>query len=120
MKSIFKAVALITFFTIITRFLGFIFRVYLSREIGAEALGIFQVAFSVFMVLVTLVASGLPLIISKVSARLHTGGLVKQERSMISTALIISVLTALITCLIVLIFHNLLGLFSLTIDALFY
>ena len=109
MKSIFKAVALITFFTIITRFLGFIFRVYLSREIGAEALGIFQVAFSVFMVLVTLVASGLPLIISKVSARLHTDGLVKQERSMISTALIISVLTALITCLIVLIFHNLLG-----------
>lgn len=109
MKSIFKAVALITFFTIITRFLGFVFRVYLSREIGAEALGIFQVALSVFMVLVTFVASGLPLVISKISARLTTNGQVKEERAMVTTALIIGVITASITCLIVLLFRNLLG-----------
>lgn len=109
MKSIFKAVALITLFSVITRFLGFLFRVYLSREIGAEALGIYQISFSVFMVLVTLVASGLPLIISKISSRLYTVGEIKKERSMVTTALIISVIISVIACLVVLIFNKLLS-----------
>ena len=108
MKSLFKAVALITFFTVITRFLGFLFKIYLSREIGAEALGIFQVSFSVFMVLVTIVASGLPMIISKLSSSLHAKGDVKSERSMIASALIIALILAIVTCLIVLLFNSVL------------
>lgn len=108
-KSLFKAVALITFFTIITRILGFFFRIYLSREIGAEALGIYQVAVSVFMVLLTVVASGLPMIISKISSSLHSQKRAKEEFSMITTALLVSVILALATCLIVLLFRNLLG-----------
>lgn len=107
-KSLFKAVALITFFTVITRFLGFLFKIYLSREIGAEALGVYQVAFSVFLVLITFVASGLPLIISKISASLHSQGEIKKERSMVATALIIGVVVALITCLVVLLLNTLL------------
>lgn len=109
MKSIFKAVALITFFTVITRLLGFFFRVYLSREIGAEALGIFQVALVIFMVLVTLVSSGLPLVISKISSRLHIKGEVKRERAMITTALILSTLVATVACIIIFIFNRLLN-----------
>ena len=108
MKSLFKAVALITFFTVITRFLGFLFKIYLSREIGAEALGVFQVAFSVFMVLVTLVASGLPLIISKLSSSLQAKQDVKAERSMIASALVVALIVAVITCLVVLLFNNVL------------
>jgi stage V sporulation protein B len=108
-KSIFKAVALITFFTVITRLLGFFFRVFLSREIGAEALGIYQVSLSVFTVLITLVASGLPLVISKISARLQSSGDAKKESSMVTTALIISLITSIIACLIVLIFNKVLG-----------
>ena len=96
MKSLFKAVALITFFTIITRLLGFVFKIFLSREIGAEALGVYQVAISVFMVLITLVASGIPLIISKLSSNLIANNNVKKERSMISSALIVSVVTAIV------------------------
>ena len=45
MKSLVKTVALITGFSILTRIAGFLFRVYLSRAIGAEALGLYQVAF---------------------------------------------------------------------------
>ena len=108
MKSLFQAVALITFFTIITRFLGFLFKIYLSREIGAEALGVFQVAFSIFSVLITFVASGLPLIISKISSSLRAKGQVKTEGAMISTALIVSVLVAVSTCLVVLLFNGVL------------
>jgi len=108
MKSLFKAVALITFFTIITRVLGFFFKIYLSREIGAEALGIYQVAFSILMVLITFVASGLPLIISKLSASMHSKGEIKQERSMVATALVVSVIIASVTCVIVLLLNSVL------------
>ena len=68
MKSLFKTVALITMFSVITRIIGFLFRIYLSREVGAEALGMYQVAFSIFMVLLTIIASGLPLIMSRMTS----------------------------------------------------
>ena len=60
-----KAVALITIFSILTRILGFVFRIYLSWEMGAEMLGIYQVALSIIGVLMMLVSSGLPLTLSK-------------------------------------------------------
>ena len=69
MKSLFKTVFVITGFAVITRVLGFVFRIYLSRMLGAEMLGLYQVSLSVFMVLLTIVASGLPLVISKLSAK---------------------------------------------------
>ena len=69
MKSLFKTVFIIIFFTALTRLAGFLFRIYLSRTIGSEALGIYQISFSVFMVLLTIIASGLPLIISRLTAK---------------------------------------------------
>ena len=76
MKSLFKTVALITFFSVITRVAGFIFRIFLSRTIGAEALGVYQVALSVFGVLLTVVSSGLPFVISRITAKYS----IKNER----------------------------------------
>ncbi|MCL2569686.1 MAG: oligosaccharide flippase family protein [Firmicutes bacterium] len=65
MKSFSQAVTLITVFAIMTRALGFIFRIILSRILGAELLGIYQIGFAFFMVFFTIIASGLPLIISR-------------------------------------------------------
>ena len=110
MKSLFKAVALITIFSVLTRALGFFFRIYLSRILGAEALGLYQVSMSVFMVLNTVVASGLPLVISKLSAGLQAKGEKKEEFKMVSTALIIGIVASVILCLIVLIFNKVFGL----------
>ena len=67
-KSIFHSVATITFFAIITRLLGFFLRIYLSRAVGAEALGKYQIALSVLSVLLTVIASGIPLTISKMTS----------------------------------------------------
>ena len=68
MKSLFKTVALITIFSFLTRVSGFLFRIILSREVGAEGVGLYQVSSSVFMVLLTVISSGIPLIISRLSA----------------------------------------------------
>lgn len=107
MKSLFKTVALITFFSILTRVLGFLFRIYLSRVVGAEGLGLYQVAFSVFMVLLTIVSSGIPLIISRLSAGYRVKKDGKSEGSLVSTALIFSLAISLVICIVVFAFKNL-------------
>lgn len=65
MRGLFKATLVITIFSVLTRALGFVLRIILSRALGAETLGYYQVAMSVFSVLMTLVASGIPLIVSR-------------------------------------------------------
>jgi len=107
MKSLFKTVALITVFSILTRILGFLFRIFLSRTVGAEGLGLYQVASSIFMVLMTIIASGLPLVISRMSASYLANKEKKKEASMISVALIYTLILSIILCLLVLIFKNL-------------
>jgi|GEM_PF-687160 len=69
LKPFAQAVVLITVFTVATRIIGFLFRIFLSRVLGAEMLGVYQIAMSFFMVVFTLVASGLPLAISKEVAK---------------------------------------------------
>lgn len=101
MKSIFKAVALITIFSIITRCLGFVFRIYLSRKLGAEALGVYQVAYSVIGVLITLVSSGLPLTTAKIVAKYEVQNEQKRKYSAVTASLIIGIAVAATISLIV-------------------
>ncbi|MBO5394413.1 MAG: oligosaccharide flippase family protein [Clostridia bacterium] len=102
MKSLFKTVALITIFSFATRILGFVFRIVLSRTIGAEALGLSQVASSVFMVLLTIISSGIPFVISRISASFRAEKQGKKASSFLSVALIFTLLLSLVICLIVL------------------
>ena len=69
MKQIVKAAFLITVFSVATRAVGFLYRIFLSRTLGAEGMGILQVALSVFGVLVTFTSSGLPVTVSRLTAR---------------------------------------------------
>ncbi|MFA6860403.1 MAG: oligosaccharide flippase family protein [Clostridia bacterium] len=108
-QSIVKAVALITLFTILTRFAGFFLRIFLSRTIGAEALGMYQLAFSIFAVLLTIVASGLPLTVSKLTSAETGIDSKKNNAKIVSGALLIAFISSVILCLVVLIFRNFLS-----------
>lgn len=106
MKSLVKTVVLITGFSVLTRIVGFLFRIYLSRTIGAEALGLYQVAFSIFMVLLTIVSSGLPFVISRLTARYRVDGNKRSQGKVLSSALIIGLVVSLLLCVIILIFRK--------------
>ena len=113
MKSLVKTVVLITGFSVLIRIFGFLFRIYLSRTLGAEALGLYQVAFSVFMVLMTIISSGLPFIISRMCASFRINGDKKKQGKLISSALILAVVESIAICGIVLLCRNLFkGLFT--------
>lgn len=106
-----KAVVTLTAFTVAERALGFLFKIYLSREIGAVGMGIYSVALSFFFVLLTLLTSGIPLVVSKLTAKNGRDG----SSGLCSAALIVEVLTALAVCLVVALFRKPIG--SLFADA---
>ncbi len=70
-KSAKKQTFLVTMINAIVRALGLILRVILSRFLGAEIMGISELAQSVHMVAITPLTSGLPVAISRLTARAH-------------------------------------------------
>lgn len=109
LKKIIKAVAIITIFSVITRALGFLFRIYLSWELGAELLGIYQVATSVLGVLMTVIGSGLPLALSKQTAIYEADKKHNNIWSATSATLIISLVVSVLICFFIFAFKNYLG-----------
>ena len=99
-KSIVKTVSMITFFSILTRFLGFIFRIFLSRRLGAEGMGIYQIASTVVGVFMTLVASGLPLTTAKMVAKLDSDNKKKEKSILTTSSAIIAIVISVISCII--------------------
>ena len=105
-KSIFKTVSMITIFSVVTRLFGFIFRVFLSRKLGAEGLGIYQISASIMGIFMTLVASGLPLVTAKKCAEYeHTKNYIEKNTT-ITSATIIALIVSLVASLIIALFQN--------------
>ena len=72
-------------------------------------LGIYQVAFSVFMVLIVIVASGLPLTVSKQTAKYQVSDNKLGQYGVVGSALIIGLVVSIFICLIFIIFRNFIG-----------
>lgn len=64
-SKIYKAVALVTVFGVAARAVGFLFKVYVGRKLGAEAVGLYQMALSVLFLLSAVASSGVPLVLSR-------------------------------------------------------
>lgn len=56
----------VTVFSCFERLLGFVYRIFLSRNLGAEGLGIYQVTLSVVGLIMTLTQSGIPITVSRI------------------------------------------------------
>ena len=64
-NSLLKAVSILTIFTVITRAIGFIFKVYLSNMLTPEELGIYTITISIYMLLLTFVTGNISTTVSK-------------------------------------------------------
>ncbi len=90
MNKFFKAMFCVTFFSVCTRALGFLLKIYLSRKLGSTMLGSYQVTMSIFSVLLTLVSSGIPVVLSRnVSYYAHNNNK-KGTGSIVSSGLILT------------------------------
>ncbi len=72
--NLYKTAAIVTIFAAIEHGLGFLYRIILSRMLGPEGLGIYQLALSVFSVFLTVCASGLPITLSRIISKHRAEG----------------------------------------------
>lgn len=92
---------MVTVFSCSEKFLGFLYRVFLSRELGSEGLGLYQIALSFLGLFMTLTTSGVPITVSRSMIKYREEGKPERNGSVVSagilTTLFISVpITALV------------------------
>ncbi|WP_055105129.1 stage V sporulation protein B [Paenibacillus ihumii] len=73
---------------IINRILGFIPRILLPRIIGAEGVGLYQLGYPFFLVLVTIITGGIPLAVAKLIAEAESSGQPGRSAAILRTSLI--------------------------------
>ncbi len=94
---IIKGALILTLANIITRILGFIYRIYMSNLIGAEGMGLYQLIMPVYMLAWSISSSGFSTTISKLVSEENS----KREYGNIRRILSICIfLSGLIACLI--------------------
>ena len=104
MRAFTKSVLVITAFAVLTRLIGFAFRIFLSRLLGAEMLGVYQMALNIFMIFLTIICTGLPLVLSREVAKDTQNA--ARTRAITITGLSISIITSVLLCVFVLVGHQ--------------
>ncbi len=96
-KTVFKNTAIVTALSVATRGLGFLYRIVLSRFIGAEGLGLYQVAFSLFGLFATIGAGGIPITVSRMLTKAKAQKSPSAEKQTVSAGLLLCLLLSLPT-----------------------
>ncbi|MFC5469470.1 stage V sporulation protein B [Cohnella suwonensis] len=81
---------------LLNRILGFVPRIALPRMIGAEGVGLIQLVFPFTVVLLTLIAGGIPLAVAKLVAEADARGDAREAGGILRTALMISLSFSLV------------------------
>jgi len=106
MNKFFKAMFCVTFFSVCTRGLGFLLKIYLSRELGSVLLGNYQITMSIFAVLMTLVSSGIPVVLSRNVSFYSVRKNKKSIGSIVSSGLILTGIICLFVSILIIFFPN--------------
>ena len=88
MNGTVKSFSIVTVFSVATRLLSFLFKIWMSRTLGAEAVGIYQIAFSVLILLFS-VTAGAPTVLSRKIAECAANGDTKRQNALTTASLVI-------------------------------
>ena len=105
-SRILTAATLVTGLSIAERGLGFLYRVVLSRLIGAEGLGLYQVALSFFSVFLTLGTGGIPLTVSRLITKSKAEKDSKGASGAFTAGILLSLSLTLPVCLLFALFSE--------------
>ncbi len=96
----------VTLFSCIERFLGFVYRIFLSRTLESQGMGIYQISLSVIGLLMTLTASGIPITVSRLMVKYKAERNTLNSFTTISAGLFLSLIISLPIVVFLLIFPN--------------
>lgn len=85
--ALFSTVSLVTLLSVLERGLGFLYRIVLSRLIGAEGLGLYHVALSIFSLFLTIGTGGIPVTVSRFISKSKAENNLKGEREAVSAGI---------------------------------
>ena len=106
MKKFLKTVAIVTVFSAFERLLGFLYRIYLSRNLGSEGMGIYQLVLTVFATFLTLSSSGIPITVSRLMTKYRAEGKEKSVRAVMTAGIFIAVCISAVALLFYVIFKD--------------
>ena len=101
--------SLVTGLSVAERGLGFLYRIALSRLIGAEGLGLYQVALSLFSLFLTIGTGGIPITVSRMISKSKAENRPLDEPRSVSAGLFLSLLLTLPVCILLIPFGDRLG-----------
>ncbi|ANE47195.1 membrane protein [Paenibacillus swuensis] len=90
-QSFIKGTMILLAAGIVNRILGFVPRIALPRVIGAEGVGLYQLGYPFFIVILTIITGGIPLAIAKLVAEAETEGNERKVKAVLRTSLLITV-----------------------------
>lgn len=91
-NTVYTTASLVTFLSVAERALGFLYRIVLSRLIGAEGLGLYQVALSLFSVFLTIGTGGIPVTVSRLISKSKAEEDARGEHAAFSAGALLSLL----------------------------
>lgn len=94
--TILKGTFILTVTGVITRLIGFFYRVFLSQTFGEEGVGLYQLIFPVYALCFSLTAAGIETTISRCVARRAALGKLEEARKFLFTGMAVSVFLSFI------------------------
>lgn len=89
-NTLLKGTLLLTLAGILSRIMGFFYKIFLANFIGAEGMGIYQLIFPVYSICFSLCASGIETAVSKLTAAKYATGNQKQAMDILRTGMLLS------------------------------
>ena len=102
-NSLLTGTLILTFAGLLTRIMGFFYKIYLSNSMTPETLGLYQMIFPVYGICFTLYASGIQTAISQLIANCPPSselGTARQQKNILRTGILLSVSIALFLSII--------------------
>ena len=105
-NKILATTSAVTVLSVAERGLGFLYRIVLSRLIGAEGIGLYQVALSLFSLFLTIGTGGIPITVSRMISKSKAEHSASGEKQAVSAGLLLSLLLTLPFCIFLLFFGD--------------
>lgn len=108
-SNIYKSAAQVTLFSTVEKTLSFAYRIILSRLIGAEGIGIYQICLSVFSVFLTAASSGIPVTVSRMIAKQSATGTPHGKHAVVTAGVTATLIFTVPAAIIIFFGRNLLS-----------
>ncbi len=108
-SNIYKSAAMVTGFSTVEKSLSFIYKVVLTRLIGAEGLGLYQIVLTVFAVFLTVASSGVPVTVSRLMAKSTANNDLKGKHAAVTAGVLCTLMITIPLALLLFFGRNVFG-----------